>query len=249
VRRSRFLAPVAIAIVAAGAIYLFVSSLGGPNLVALKLPPGAPVITVQRAERGRAIPPGFVGLSLEFTALERYAGQDPQAVNPVLVQLIRNLAPNQAPELRIGGDSTDWTWWPTSSVPRPPGIRYTLGDRWLRVTAALSRAAGAHLVLGIDLEADSGALAAAEANTLVAGIGGASVKALELGNEPELYGTFGWYRAPDGRRATPSRRSRRTSPPSAPRCHGYRSPAPPPAIKVGCVTSISSWRRSRESAS
>ena len=52
---------------------------------------------------GRQIAPGFVGLSVEFNALRRYTGLNPKAVNPVFVQLLRNLAPGQPFVLRIGG--------------------------------------------------------------------------------------------------------------------------------------------------
>ena len=54
------------------------------------------------------MPPGFVGVSLEYSALHLYTGRDPNAINPVLVQLLRNLAPGQSPVLRIGGNSSDY---------------------------------------------------------------------------------------------------------------------------------------------
>ena len=76
---------------------------------------------MQTGKPGRGIPYGFLGLSLEFRSVEAYAGDDPTALDPVFVQLVRNLAPGQAPVLRIGGDSTDWTWWPTPGIARPPG--------------------------------------------------------------------------------------------------------------------------------
>ncbi len=60
----------------------------------------------------RAIPAGFLGLSLEYSAVSAYAGRDPSAVDPVFEQLIRNLTPGQRPVLRIGGDTTDWSWYP-----------------------------------------------------------------------------------------------------------------------------------------
>jgi hypothetical protein len=165
-----------------------------PGLV----PRGATVLTVGDGAQGQPIEPGFLGLSLEYTAVEGYAGRDPRALNPVFLQLVRNLTPGQAPVLRIGGDTTDWTWWPVPGLPKPPGIRYSLGPRFVRVTAALARALGAKLILGINLEADSQTLAATEARALVAGIGRRSIEALELGNEPELYGSFGWYRTRRG---------------------------------------------------
>ena len=61
---------------------------------------------------GRPIPPGFLGFSFEYQAVRDYTGSNPRAINPVLVQLIRDLNPNQAPVLRIGGNSADETWWP-----------------------------------------------------------------------------------------------------------------------------------------
>jgi hypothetical protein len=143
------------------------------------------------------IRPGFLGLSLEYTAVEPYAGDDPKLVNPVFERLIRNLTGDR-PVLRIGGDSTDWAWWPVPGMPRPPGVTITLTRSWLSVTRALARDLRARLILGIDLEADNARLAATEARALVGGIGARSIEAFELGNEPELYGSFGWYRTATG---------------------------------------------------
>jgi Glycosyl hydrolase family 79 C-terminal beta domain len=154
------------------------------------------------APTGRTIPPGFLGLSFEYPAVAPYAGTDPGAVNPVLLQLIRNLSPGQAPILRIGGDTTDWTWWPVPGEAKPHGIRYTLTPRWIRVTGALVRDLGARLILGINLELDSARDASAEARALVSGIGRNSIVGLEPGNEPELYGSFAFYRLPNGRHVT-----------------------------------------------
>ena len=159
---------------------------------------GATVVTVGRGVVGRAIPSGFVGLSTELRSFEDYAGQDPQAINPVFLQLIRNLAPGQRPVLRIGGDSTDWTWFPVAHVARPPGVKFNLDRRWLQLARAVAEALDARLVLGINLEADSRKVAAGEAAAMVGGIGRQWIEALEIGNEPELYGAFGWYKTASG---------------------------------------------------
>jgi hypothetical protein len=149
---------------------------------------------------GRPVPTGFLGLSFEYPALEAYAGANPSAINPLFERLVRNLSPGQAPVLRIGGDSADSTWWPISGVAPPPGVTYSLSTRWLRVTRALAQALGARLILGLNFEAGNRALAIGEAQALVDGIGRSTVLALELGNEPELYAVFPWYRTQDGRR-------------------------------------------------
>jgi len=166
------------------------------------IPPGALTLTVSQRTGGRPIPAGFLGLSLEYPAVEAYAGSDPRAINPVLVHLIRNLSPGQAPNLRIGGDTTDWTWWPVPGMAKPGGVKYSLGRRFAGVTAALAHDLGAKVILGIQLEADSAQVADTEARALVAGIGRGSIQALELGNEPELYGSFTWYTTPSGQHVT-----------------------------------------------
>jgi hypothetical protein len=162
----------------------------------------AAVVTVGGATGGRAVPAGFLGVSMELPAVEEYAGPDSEAVNPVLEQLIRNLAPGQRPVLRLGGDSTDWTWYPVGHMRRPPWARFTLTPGWMRVTRALAGALDARLIVGLNLEANSTRVAAAEADALIAGLGRNSIEALEIGNEPELYGAFSWYHNRAGVRFT-----------------------------------------------
>jgi hypothetical protein len=156
---------------------------------------------------GQAMQPGFVGVSMEYKALHIYTGRDPTAVNPVLVALLRGLAPGQAPVLRIGGLSTDSTWWPVRGVIPPGGISYGLTKGWLRLTKALAATVGARLIMGINLASGRPALAAAEARALLQGIGPKYIQALEIGNEADNYGSFAWYR--DRRHRVVFARSRR----------------------------------------
>ncbi|MGH2873871.1 MAG: hypothetical protein ACRDL5_15600, partial [Solirubrobacteraceae bacterium] len=151
------------------------------------------------ARVGRPIPSGFLGLSIEIKSLEQYAGSDPAALDPVFLRLIEQIAPGQSPVLRFGGDSTDWSWWPVAGMKQPPGIRYTLTPTWISVARALAAQLHAKLILGVNLEADSAKLASVEARAMVSGIGRGAIAALELGNEPELYGVLGWYHTKSGR--------------------------------------------------
>ncbi len=155
------------------------------------------VLTVGSSPTGPPVPAGFVGLSMEYPTAAIYAGSNPRAVDPVFEQLIRNLA--QRPVLRIGGSTTDWTWWPSAAAARPPWARYALTKRWAAVAHALAVAVGARLIFSINLEANSPTIAATEARRLLGGVGRKWVTALELGNEPELYGMVGWYRTRSGR--------------------------------------------------
>lgn len=159
--------------------------------IALRAPAGTPVITVGGEQPVKPIARGFLGLSLEYTTLLSYAGQN--GIDPVFLQLVRQLNPGQSPVLRIGGVSTDWSWVPVRGVFKPPGVTYTITPRWLTALRGLVRALHAHVIFGLNLEANSSAVAAAEARAFLGAVGRPAVQALELGNEPELYGVLGWY--------------------------------------------------------
>jgi hypothetical protein len=157
------------------------------------IPRGALRVEVGGSPISRPIPAGYVGFSIEYWSSLAYSGANPAAPNPTLIRLVEALDPGSSPIIRFGGDTTDWTWWPTPGVAKPAGIRYTLTPRWLAVTRASARAMGARLILGINFEADSQAIASAEAHAFLNGIGRDLIAGFELGNEPEVYGTIGWY--------------------------------------------------------
>ncbi len=150
--------------------------------------------SVSATPTGQTMAPGFVGASFEYRALHQYTGRDPRAIDPVLLALLQGLTPGQSPVIRIGGDSADGTWWPIRGMIPQGGIYYRLTDGWLRTTQALAADLGAKLILGINLAAGRPAIAAAEGRALLAGIGRQYIDAFEIGNEPDLYGAFPWYR-------------------------------------------------------
>jgi glycosyl hydrolase family 79 len=162
---------------------------GAPSRVRPSRPlPDPPLtLTVHDTSVGNPIPSGFLGFSFEFQAVRTYTGSDPSHINPVLVQLIRNLTPGQAPVLRIGGDSTDVSYAPAPGVRPPAYVSYRLTPSWMATTAALARQLRAKMIMGLNLGADEPRLAAAEARAFVKAMG-SSLEALEIGNEPNVYG-------------------------------------------------------------
>lgn len=175
-----------------------------------RLPRDALRVDVGGTAISRPVPAGFVGLSIEYRSALPYFGSDPAHPDPVFIALMRNLAPGQSPVLRFGGDTTDWTWWPTPAVSKPAGIRYGLSPGWAQSVRATAQALNARLILGINLEADSAPIAGAEARALLGDIGRPYVAGFELGNEPEVYGSLGWYTNAAGR-----------SVPGRPRSYGF----------------------------
>jgi hypothetical protein len=184
---------------AAAGLLVVVTAFAGLEAADSATPAPVPVrVTVSGTQTGRAMPSGFLGLSLEYSAIHQYLGRDSAAIDPVFTQLVAALTPGGSPVLRIGGDSTDHTWWPLPGVVPPAGVSYTLSKDWLATVHSAAKALNAHLILGVNLAADSVQLAGAEARALIHGIGGQYVDALEIGNEPDVYTDFAWYRTRTG---------------------------------------------------
>jgi hypothetical protein len=163
--------------------------------------PPTTALTVQASgSSDRPLASGFLGVSFEFRGLEEYLGVNPSSLDQPFLQLLRQLSPGQSPVVRIGGDSTDWTWVAVPHVAKPGGVVYALDETWIKVAHAMAKALRAHLILGVQFEADSQPVAAAMANAFVHGIGSSAIAGLELGNEPELYPSFAWYKTPSGQK-------------------------------------------------
>lgn len=171
------------------------------------IPKGADLITITDTPVGRPVPAGFVGLSLEFGALEPWAGSDPAHADPILPQLITALAPGSRPVLRIGGNSTDWTWYSPHHLKPPAGIQFTVDSTWLAVARRLVTVTDAQPILGLNLKANDPALLSAEASAFSTVGSAPQPPTMEIGNEPEKFGTRTYtVRRPHHRAVTHTRR-------------------------------------------
>ena len=159
--------------------------------------------------RASRCPPGFLGVSLEYQAAPRLHRTRPDARSTrCWSQLIRDLAPGQPPVLRIGGDSTDSTWWPMRGVI-PPRRRQLRADQGLAAddAARWPQTLGAKLILGRQpRRRTAGARGRRGAGAARGHRRGATSTAFEIGNEPDLYG--------DVRRGTATGRGQRRSSPA-----------------------------------
>jgi Glycosyl hydrolase family 79 C-terminal beta domain len=189
-------------VIALAAPLLATGALDGHSDASPSVPRDAIAVDISSVPVGRPVPAGFIGFSLEYFSLFDYAGRDPAAINPTFIRLLMAVTPSGRPVLRFGGDSTDWTWWPASGAAKPGGVHYALTPAWAAVARATAQAANARLILGLNLEANSGLVAGTEARELLSRLGRPAVQAFELGNEPEVYGSIGWYNDAEGRPVT-----------------------------------------------
>jgi len=151
-------------------------------------------VSVSSSPLGPKVPDGFLGISMEYHSLKDYAGGNPARPDQPFLQLLRNLAPTGTSVLRVGGDSTDWTWWPVPGMAKPGGAKFDLTPQYSTLLKAVAQDVHAKLLLGINFEADSKKVAAYEEQQLTSHVGMSQIDAFELGNEPELYSAYSWYK-------------------------------------------------------
>jgi hypothetical protein len=154
---------------------------------------GGPVPVAVGSYAGPPIRAGFVGITTEFWDMFKEVGTNPAQPDAAFEQVLKNLAPYGGFDLRIGGDTTDWTWWPVPGMTQPPWARWTLTPTWMAVAQKLLEDLHAHLIIGINMEADNPLVATTEVNAIEAGIGPTVPTTFELGNEPELYSKWPFY--------------------------------------------------------
>lgn len=174
--------------VALVALLLAAVEAAAPAAAALPLP-----VAVVGKPVGPPVAAGFVGLATEYWNVETEVGTDPAKPDLPFEQAARNLAPYGGLSLRIGGDSTDWTWFPIPGMKQPLWVRWTMTPTWAAVTKRLVDDLHAHLIVGINMEANNLSVARAEFREIQTGIGGAVPITFELGNEPELYSHFVFF--------------------------------------------------------
>jgi hypothetical protein len=142
-------------------------------------------LTIDDTNPKYAVPSNFAGLSYETKIL----AESPDILNEnnkVLVQLIKNLGPGI---LRIGGDTSDETFW-TGNVRAdntgPDSITTTDIDR----LAAFSNAIGWPVLFGLNMGYFNQASAVNEAQYVSIHLQ-KNLYVFEAGNEPDVYHLFG----------------------------------------------------------
>jgi Glycosyl hydrolase family 79 C-terminal beta domain len=146
-----------------------------------------------------SIPHEFSGFSLEYPDLKQFTGQraigttfnqvlSNPGFNPIFTQLLKNLGAYQNgwPMVRIGGNSTDESWWNPTLRSRPLGIKHDITNDTLDNLAG-STPNGSRLILGLNLGQNNPTLAKEFVQAAQAGIPSGKIYSFEVGNEPDLF--------------------------------------------------------------
>jgi hypothetical protein len=146
------------------------------------------IVTVDMCHPGSAVPSNFLGLSVEWTQFLSYLGDGSGNANPVAVQLLKNFEEHgHRVEVRIGGNTTDTTWWVSGPGTRGPRATFNVTPTFFQTIQALNAATGAHFILGLDFALGNPQNPAAFMQAAVAALPAGSIMAFEMGNEPNWY--------------------------------------------------------------
>jgi hypothetical protein len=153
------------------------------STVTVNVSQAAPVasLTINAGEATQPIAPNFLGIGHNMGDTLSLIGTSPTNMNPIYEQLIKNLTQYANAPILIREASED------SSGAANPDI---YDAPRLAALAQLNTDVGAHFMIGVDFVDDVVSTATSEAQELVAALPG-SLDAIELGDEPDLYGING----------------------------------------------------------
>jgi hypothetical protein len=147
-------------------------------------------VTIDPFAPGPPVPQRFLGLSFEAAALSQLSQY---ADRGNLVRLLRSLGPGV---LRFGGITADENVaYSDAATPRPAWASSTIGPAQLDTLGALARRSGWKVLLTVGLAHDEPVAAAREVAAAHRALG-ANLAAVEIGNEPDSYGSHGFRELP-----------------------------------------------------
>jgi hypothetical protein len=156
--------------------------------------PGQPLlpvsVTIDPFDPGRPVPERFLGLSFEAAALGQLAQYGDRGD---LVGLLRSLGPGM---LRFGGITADENVaWIDAATPRPAWASSAIDAAQLRAIGVLARRSGWQILLTVGLAHYEPTAAAREVAVAHSALG-PYLAAVEIGNEPNAYGSHGLRELP-----------------------------------------------------
>ena len=134
-------------------------------------------------QQGLPLPPSFFGLSIEWMELPEY-----ERFLPAFARILRlwRVTGDGPQVIRIGGDSSDVTYWQPGRIARPPGA-FLLTPGFFEQAAELIRQADLRVILDLNLRNSLPALEAGLAREAEATLPHGSIIGFQVGNEPDRY--------------------------------------------------------------
>jgi len=92
------------------------------------------------------------------------------------------------PNLRIGGNSADTSWWNPNGLPRPPMVNYDIKPDNLISVVNVAKAVNGSVVFDLSmLQPDDPSWAVNHLKGIITYVGFERVRGVEIGNEPDIF--------------------------------------------------------------
>jgi hypothetical protein len=172
--------------VAAAAVLSAALALGVPPAIAAR-PPTERTISVRVGSGSFPVPLGFQGISIESSDVPGYAAGGARLKR--VLSLVR--APYAPLTVRVGGTSADRMWWLGLDRPALAGVM-SIGPQWLSALRTIAASVPERVVLTVNLANDDPDGEARFALAAHLAMPAGTLAAVEIGNEPDLYGSQRW---------------------------------------------------------
>ena len=150
--------------------------------------------------QGPAVQKSFLGFSQDATVVPSETGTLEQGVNPILVQLYRNLSDpgGGTPVLRMGGTDFDAAWWNPGFNPNPFGLKWDLTPDYFQAVSHFLSVVHGKAILGVNFAINNPQIAVDEVHAAQRYFAPGQILSYEIGNEPHVYFERPLGTRPDG---------------------------------------------------
>ena len=156
-------------------------------------------LAVDTSKPGRSVPRNFLGLSVEYESVMNNLGDGMGAAHPITLQLLKNFTEyDHRVDLRIGGNSSDRSWWTPGPGTRPATATASITPAFLTTLADYHAALGIQFTIGLNLVVRDTKNPLSFMKAAMAGMPADSILFFEIGNEPNWYQSHKVRPAPYG---------------------------------------------------
>jgi len=156
------------------------------------------VASIDLTNPGVKIPYSFSGFSMEYGDVLNFTGRTTDTKNQVFIQLLKNLGNfgNGATPVRVGGNSTDESWWNPNGLTKPAGVKCNITNVDLASLEASLSQTGSQLILGVNLGQNQPSIAVDYIKAAQSILAPNRILSFEIGNESDLYAYHPYYKDP-----------------------------------------------------
>jgi len=148
------------------------------------------LVTLSTETISDSIAEDFASFSFEISGYTEFVGPQPDTPKSSFINLLNNLRGegSKGPNIRIGGNSADVSWWDPDNAPKPENITYDIQSSNLIGAANVAKLTMGSIVFDLNMrQSKSPEWAVNHVKGIEQYIGFDYVRGIEIGNEVDLF--------------------------------------------------------------